>query len=40
MGDMPGGANYEYQGKTQDEIEQEQFRRATGQDEVVDAEYE
>ena len=39
MGDMPG-ASYDYQGKTQDEIEEEQFRKATGQDEVVDAEYE
>ena len=37
MADMPPGANY---GKTQDEVEQEQFRKATGQDEVVDAEYE
>ncbi len=34
-----GGTNYG-QGKTQDEIEEEQFRRATGQDDVVDAEYE
>jgi molecular chaperone DnaK len=40
MGDMPPGGNYEYDGKTQDEIETEQFRRATGQDDVVDAEYE
>ena len=41
MGDMPPGASYNYQGKTQDEIEEEQFRRATGQDDnVVDAEYE
>ncbi len=39
MGDMPGAA-YDYQGKTQDEIEEEQFRKATGQDDVVDAEYE
>ncbi len=40
MGDVPPGA-YDYQGKTQDEIEEEQFRRATGQDDnVVDAEYE
>jgi len=40
MGDVPPGA-YDYQGKTQDEIEEEQFRRAPGQDEnVVDAEYE
>jgi len=36
-----GGDNYEYQGKTTDEVEEEQFRRATGQDDgVVDAEYE
>ncbi len=41
MGDTPPGASYGYQGKTQDEIEEEQFRRATGQDDnVVDAEYE
>ncbi len=41
MGDTPSSAAYDYQGKTQDEIEAEQFRRATGQDEnVVDAEYE
>jgi molecular chaperone DnaK len=40
MGDMPG-ASYGYQGKTQDEIEEEQFRKATGQDDnVVDAEYD
>jgi len=39
MGDMPG-ASYGYQGKTQDEIEAEKFRKATGQDDVVDAEYE
>jgi molecular chaperone DnaK len=39
MGDMPG--SYGYQGKTQDEIEEEQFRKATGQDDnVVDAEYD
>ncbi|MFX1571756.1 MAG: molecular chaperone DnaK [Promethearchaeota archaeon] len=39
MGDVPPGAKY--QGKTQDEIEEEQFRRATGQDDnVVDADYE
>lgn len=36
MGDMPGG----YDSRTQDEIEEEQFRKATGQDDVVDAEYE
>ncbi|MHA2429714.1 MAG: molecular chaperone DnaK [Promethearchaeota archaeon] len=35
-----GGKDSGYQGKTQDEIEEEQFRRATGQDNVVDAEYE
>ncbi len=41
MGDVPPGATYGSQGKTQDEIEQEQFRRATGQDDnVVDAEYD
>ncbi|MFW9820070.1 MAG: molecular chaperone DnaK [Candidatus Thorarchaeota archaeon] len=41
MGDVPPGAAYGYQGKTQDEIEEEQFRKATGQDDnVVDAEYD
>jgi len=41
MGGAPPGATYGTQGKTQDEIEEEQFRRATGQDDgVVDAEYE
>ncbi|MBD3253860.1 MAG: molecular chaperone DnaK [Candidatus Lokiarchaeota archaeon] len=41
MGGAQPGASRGYQGKTQDEIEEEQFRRATGQDEdVVDAEYE
>ena len=41
MGDVPPGATYGNQGKTQDEIEEEQFRKATGQDEnVVDAEYD
>ncbi len=41
MGDVPPGAAYGSQGKTQDEIEEEQFRRATGQDDnVVDAEYD
>jgi molecular chaperone DnaK len=34
MGDMPPD------GRTQDEVEADQFRKATGQDEVVDAEYE
>jgi molecular chaperone DnaK len=41
MGGVPPGTAYGTQGKTQDEIEEEQFRRATGQDDgVVDAEYE
>jgi molecular chaperone DnaK len=40
MGGAPSGSNYGYQAKSQDEIEEEQFRRATGQDDVVDAEYE
>ena len=41
MGGAPPGTTYGYQGKTQDEIEEEQFRKATGQDDnVVDAEYE
>ncbi|MFX1392415.1 MAG: molecular chaperone DnaK [Promethearchaeota archaeon] len=41
MGDIPSGTSYGNQGKTQDEIEEEQFRKATGQDDnVVDAEYE
>ncbi len=37
-----GGATYGAArgAKTQDEIEEEQYRRATGQDDVVDAEYE
>jgi len=41
MGGMPPEGDYGYQGKTQDEIEAEQFRRASGQDDgVVDAEYD
>ena len=41
MGDIPPGETYGYEGKTQDEIEAERFRKATGQDEeVVDAEYD
>jgi hypothetical protein len=40
MGGVPPGANYGYSGKTQDEMEQEKFRKATGQDDVVDAEYD
>ncbi|MFW9898996.1 MAG: molecular chaperone DnaK [Candidatus Thorarchaeota archaeon] len=44
QGAPPGGMGdsaYTNQGKTQDEIEEEKFRRATGQDDnVVDAEYE
>jgi len=41
-GAPPGGmGGTPYESKTQDEIEQEQFRKASGQDEgVVDAEYE
>jgi molecular chaperone DnaK len=35
-----GGTPTDYQGKTQDEIEEEQFRKATGQDNVVDTDYE
>jgi molecular chaperone DnaK len=36
-----GGDNYGQQRKTKDEVEQEQFRKATGQDDnVVDAEYD
>ena len=44
QGAPPGGMGdtaYTYNSKTQDEIEEEQFRKATGQDDnVVDAEYE
>ncbi|MFX1408790.1 MAG: molecular chaperone DnaK [Promethearchaeota archaeon] len=41
MGGVPPGATYGYQDKTQDEIEEEKFRKATGQDDnVVDAEYD
>jgi molecular chaperone DnaK len=40
MGDMPPEGNHGYDGRTQDEVEADQFRRATGQDDVVDAEYE
>jgi len=39
MGDMPAGGSG-YDGRTQDEVETDQFRKAAGQDEVVDAEYE
>jgi molecular chaperone DnaK len=39
MGDMPAGSSG-YDGRTQDEVETDQFRKAAGQDEVVDAEYE
>ncbi|MEJ2251695.1 MAG: molecular chaperone DnaK [Candidatus Lokiarchaeota archaeon] len=35
-----GGNNNSGHTKTQDEIEEEQFRKATGQDDVVDADYE
>ena len=41
MGDVPPGGANSYQGKTQDEIEEEKFRRASGQDDgVVDAEFD
>ncbi len=41
MGGAPPGANHGNQGKSKDEIEEEQFRKATGQDDnVVDADYE
>ncbi|MHA2039034.1 MAG: molecular chaperone DnaK [Promethearchaeota archaeon] len=40
MGDMPTGGNYGYDGRTQDEVEADQFRKATGQDDVIDTEYE
>jgi molecular chaperone DnaK len=42
QGAPPGGmGGATYQGKTQDEVEEEQYRKATGQDDnVVDAEYE
>ncbi len=40
MGNTPPGTSYDYEGKTQDEIEAERFRRASGQDDnIVDAEY-
>jgi molecular chaperone DnaK len=43
QGAPPGGmgGNYGYTAKSQDEVEAEKFRKATGQDDgVVDAEYE
>jgi molecular chaperone DnaK len=41
QGAPPGGMGGNYEPKSQDEVEAEQFRKATGQDEgVVDAEYE
>ncbi|MFX1498141.1 MAG: molecular chaperone DnaK [Promethearchaeota archaeon] len=40
MGGANQASNYGNHGKSQDEIEEEQFRRATGQDDVVDADYE
>ena len=41
MGNQPPGTTYGHEGKTEDEIEEERFRRATGQDDgVVDAEYD
>ncbi len=39
MGNMPPGANQGYNAKTEDEIQAEKFRKASGQDDVVDAEY-
>lgn len=39
-GGMGGAGTYDYGGKTEAEKEEEQFRKATGQDGVVDAEYE
>jgi len=40
MGGQPSGGSSTYTGKTKDEMEEEKFRRASGQDGVVDAEYE
>jgi molecular chaperone DnaK len=41
MGDVPTGNSYNYKAKTQDEMEEEKYRKATGQDDdVVDADYE
>ncbi|TXT61654.1 MAG: chaperone Hsp70, co-chaperone with DnaJ [Promethearchaeota archaeon] len=40
MGGTPGSTYSSGGAKTQDEMEEEQYRRATGQDDVVDAEYE
>jgi molecular chaperone DnaK len=43
QGTAPGGMGGTYstgRAKTQDEMEEEQYRKATGQDDVVDAEYE
>jgi len=42
QGAQPGGmgSTYTYNGKTQDEVEEEKYRKATGQDDVVDTNYE
>jgi molecular chaperone DnaK len=34
------GSTYTYNGKTQDEVEEEKYRNATGQDDAVDTDYE
>jgi hypothetical protein len=34
------GNTYTYNGKTQDEVEEEKYRNATGQDDAVDTDYE
>ena len=42
QGAQPGGMGntYTYNGKTQDEVEEEKYRNATGQDDAVDTDYE
>ena len=40
MGDMPGGASHGKKAKSKDQEEEDQYRKATGQDDnVVDADY-
>lgn len=39
MGDTTNGANYGSKAKTEDEKQAEKFRRATGQDDVIDTDY-
>lgn len=39
MGDTTNGANYGSKAKTEDERQAEKFRRATGQDDVIDTDY-